>query len=47
MPGQERQTLIFIRGDIMILQGVYTALITPFRNGKVDYDALARALEEA
>ena len=29
----------------MILQGVYTALITPFRNGKVDYDALARALE--
>ena len=29
----------------MILQGVYTALVTPFRNGKVDYDALARVLE--
>ena len=29
----------------MILQGVYTALVTPFRNGKVDYDALTALLE--
>ncbi len=27
-------------------QGVYTALITPFRNGKVDYDALERLVEQ-
>ena len=30
----------------MILQGVYTALITPFRNGKVDYPALEALLEK-
>ena len=29
----------------MILQGVYTALVTPFRNGKVDYEALEALLE--
>ena len=29
----------------MILQGVYTALVTPFCNGKVDYDALKALLE--
>lgn len=30
----------------MNLQGVYTALITPFRNGKVDYPALEALLEK-
>ena len=29
----------------MKLQGVYTALATPFRNGKVDYEALEALLE--
>ena len=29
----------------MKLQGVYTALATPFRNGKVDYEALKALLE--
>ena len=29
----------------MILQGVYTALATPFRNGKVDYQAFEALLE--
>ena len=29
----------------MILQGVYTALVTPFRGGDVDYEALAALLE--
>jgi 4-hydroxy-tetrahydrodipicolinate synthase len=28
------------------LQGCYTALVTPFRNGAVDYDALANLVEE-
>ena len=31
---------------IMELQGCYTALVTPFRNGAVDYDALRRLVEE-
>ena len=30
----------------MVLQGVYTALITPFRDGKVDYAALKALLEK-
>lgn len=29
----------------MKLQGVYTALVTPFRNGKVDYEAFEKLLE--
>ena len=29
----------------MVLQGVYTALVTPFRNGKVDYEAFEALLE--
>ena len=29
----------------MILQGVYTALVTPFRNGRVDYEAFEALLE--
>ena len=29
----------------MVLQGVYTALVTPFRNGEVDYAALTALLE--
>lgn len=29
----------------MVLQGVYTALVTPFRNGKVDYEAMSALLE--
>ena len=29
----------------MNLQGVYTALVTPFRNGKVDYEAFKALLE--
>ena len=29
----------------MILQGVYTALVTPFCNGKVDYEAFKALLE--
>ena len=29
----------------MLLQGVYTALVTPFRNGEVDYAALTALLE--
>ncbi len=31
---------------MMELQGCYTALVTPFRNGAVDYDALRRLVEE-
>jgi len=30
----------------MQLQGTYTALVTPFRNGQVDWDALRRLVEE-
>ncbi|OGV64529.1 MAG: 4-hydroxy-tetrahydrodipicolinate synthase [Lentisphaerae bacterium RIFOXYB12_FULL_65_16] len=30
----------------MELQGCYTALVTPFRNGKVDLEALGRLIEE-
>ena len=30
----------------MVLQGVYTALVTPFRNGKVDFAALEALLEK-
>ena len=28
------------------LAGVYTAMVTPFRDGKVDYEALAALVEE-
>ncbi len=30
----------------MNVSGCYTALVTPFRNGKVDYEAMGRLLEE-
>ena len=30
----------------MMMQGVYTALVTPFRHGKVDYEALEALLEQ-
>jgi 4-hydroxy-tetrahydrodipicolinate synthase len=30
----------------MELQGCYTALITPFRNGKIDFDAMGRLIED-
>ena len=30
----------------MQLQGTYTALVTPFRNGQVDWDAMRRLIEE-
>ena len=30
----------------MNISGCYTALVTPFRNGKVDYEAMGRLLEE-
>ena len=30
----------------MIFQGCYTALVTPFRDGVVDYAALERLVEE-
>ena len=30
----------------MMMQGVYTALVTPFRHGKVDYEALEALLEK-
>ena len=33
-------------GDFMEFKGVYTALITPFRNGAVDYDALKALVEK-
>lgn len=33
-------------GDFMEFKGVYTALITPFRNGAVDYDALEALVEK-
>ena len=33
-------------GEIMKYQGLYTAIVTPFKNDKVDYDAL-QALVEA
>ena len=29
----------------MVLKGVYTALVTPFRNGRIDYPALEKLLE--
>ena len=29
----------------MKIQGLYTALVTPFRNGAVDYDNLTRLVE--
>ena len=29
----------------MLLQGVYTALVTPFKNGKVDWQAFEKLLE--
>ena len=31
---------------MMNISGCYTALVTPFRNGKVDYEAMGRLLEE-
>ena len=35
----------FYRKKIMKRQGVYRALVTPFRNGKVDYEAFKALLE--
>ena len=29
----------------MKIQGLYTALVTPFRNGAVDYDKLTKLVE--
>ena len=29
----------------MMIQGVYTALVTPMRNGEVDYDTLRKLVE--
>lgn len=30
---------------MMEFKGVYTALITPFRNGEIDWDALRKIVE--
>ena len=30
---------------MMKFEGVYTALVTPFRNGEVDYEALKKLVE--
>ena len=32
-------------GEIMKYQGLYTAIVTPFKNDKVDYDALQTLVE--
>lgn len=31
--------------EVGMFQGVYTAIITPFKDGKIDYDAFARLIE--
>ena len=33
------------QGEDMQIQGCYTALVTPFRNGEVDYPALKEIVE--